>query len=100
MLQAEERALQGHRRRISDADRDHTEIARYVQLKSVIAVTTDCFRTAKPYVGRRYLAGEKLPGMIPTQTGLGLARGDLGKRIRGEQRDVTPRFLSEREHRA
>lgn len=34
--------------------------------------------------------------MIPTQTGLGLARGDLGKRFRGVSRDITPRFLGER----
>lgn len=53
-------------------------------------------RTAKPFIGRRHMAGEKLPGMIPTQTGLGLARGDLGRRFRGEQRDITPRFLGER----
>jgi hypothetical protein len=50
----------------------------------------------KPYVGRRYQAGEKLPGMIPTLTGLGLARGDLGRRGRGEVRDITPRYLGEK----
>lgn len=54
------------------------------------------YSMSKPFVGRRYLAGEKLPGMIPTQTGLGLARGDLGRRFRGETRDITPRFLGER----
>jgi len=51
---------------------------------------------SNPYIGRRYQAGEKLPGMIPTLTGLGLARGDLGRRMRGEQRDITPRFLGEK----
>lgn len=50
----------------------------------------------KPFVGRRYQAGEKLPGMSTTFIGLGLARGDLGRRGRGEIRDSTPRYLGEK----
>jgi hypothetical protein len=50
----------------------------------------------KPFVGRRYQAGEKLPGMVSTLTGLGLARGDLGRRSRGEVRDLTPRYIGEK----
>ena len=34
--------------------------------------------------------------MVPTLTGLGLARGDLGRRSRGEVRDLTPRYIGEK----
>jgi len=78
-LAAEQRAFDGHRRRKPDGGRDPTEIARSPNL----------------YTGRRYMAGEKLAGMVPTYTGLGLARGDLGRRKRGEMRDLSPRFPGE-----
>jgi hypothetical protein len=37
-----------------------------------------------------------MAGMDIAHTGLGLARGDLGKRFRGARLDSTPRFLAER----
>ncbi|EIW67673.1 hypothetical protein TREMEDRAFT_64268 [Tremella mesenterica DSM 1558] len=49
-------------------------------------------RTKNPYVGRSYRAGEKMAGMPVHHTGLGLARGDLTRRLR-EGRE--PRFLRE-----
>ncbi|WVQ85017.1 hypothetical protein IAT38_007181 [Cryptococcus sp. DSM 104549] len=48
--------------------------------------------TTKPMMGRRVLAGERLPGMPVAHTGLGLARGDLGRQ-RGEPLDRTHKFL-------
>lgn len=47
----------------------------------------------KPAEGRRWLAGERLPGMSTTHTGLGLARGALGRRR--PNADRTPLFAAE-----
>lgn len=43
--------------------------------------------------GRRVLAGERLPGMATTHTGLGLARGTLARRQPNSDR--TPLFANE-----
>lgn len=43
--------------------------------------------------GRRHHAGERFPGMSTTHTGLGLARGPLGRRR--PDADRTPLFAAE-----
>ncbi|TXT16013.1 hypothetical protein VHUM_00516 [Vanrija humicola] len=47
-----------------------------------------------PLKGRRVLAGERYPGMSVANTGLGLARGALGRRA--GKRSTKPLFVSER----
>ncbi|KAL1413156.1 54S ribosomal protein L8, mitochondrial [Vanrija albida] len=50
--------------------------------------------TTAPLTGRRVLAGERYPGMSVGNTGLGLARGALGRR--SGKRNTAPLFVSER----
>lgn len=48
----------------------------------------------KPSMGRKVLAGERLPGMSVTHTGLSLARGALNRHK--PNLDRTPRFATEK----
>ena len=56
----------------------------------------DTISIAEPMTGRRHVAGELMPGMSVGNTGLGLARGELGRKPwRFEPPDPTPRMLSD-----
>ncbi|GFZ44989.1 hypothetical protein JCM24511_02715 [Saitozyma sp. JCM 24511] len=78
-LRAEESAAGGHRRAQAGLEeRNRSERG----------------RVEKPFEGRRHLAGERMAGMSVAHTGLGLARGALGRRTAAGA-DRTPRFLGE-----
>ena len=63
------------------------------QLTPAPRLTKLMSRNKNPYAGRLYRAGEKLAGMTVAHSGLGLARGDLGRRAGLAGRE--PRFLNE-----
>ncbi|ORY25950.1 ribosomal protein L17 [Naematelia encephala] len=76
----EEKALNGHRR----PNPEYENLA-----------FKDRSKESNPYVGKRHMAGERMSGMDVRHTGLGLARGDLGKIFNNRPKDRRPRFLSE-----
>ena len=123
-LRAEEKAYGGHRRQKPALEnKEWSEIARYVSHSSLdraavkyiepahcraapvpgarlLAATRSSrsgliYSTPTPHQGRRYVAGERMSGMAVAHTGLGLARGQLGRRERWDTLDRSPRFINE-----